>query len=364
MKTIVYLTINTVNKKIYVGVHDTDTDKFDGYLGNGVMENDNRSYERCKTPFHFAVKKYGIKSFKRVTLQTFDNREDALELEKRIVNEKFILRKDTYNIALGGGNPPRWNIIKCYQYDLNGNYINEFDSFMDASKEINSSSSTISNACKENMSSFGFYWSIDKFDKLPKEYMRRSHDNSCKYVYQYDINGNYIKEYPTITIAAKKLNKEMNRISLALKKGLIMDEYYFSFDKLDKFVGINKYNSTKKPVHQYSLEGDFIRSFESCSEASRSLIYNNTSKIGSKAKKQGYACGYLWSFEKLEKLNPYKRESSRTEYNQKPIGLFDIDGNLVKRFDSCKDCYLEYPGFKHCLDKNRIAYKKYFFKTL
>ena len=56
MKTIVYLTINTINKKIYIGIHDTDTDKFDGYLGNGVYDNDKSSYEHCKTPFEYAVK--------------------------------------------------------------------------------------------------------------------------------------------------------------------------------------------------------------------------------------------------------------------------------------------------------------------
>jgi len=36
-KTIVYLTVNTVNKKIYIGIHDTENpDKFDGYIGNGI----------------------------------------------------------------------------------------------------------------------------------------------------------------------------------------------------------------------------------------------------------------------------------------------------------------------------------------
>lgn len=34
---IVYLTINTKNRKIYVGVHSTEDDKvFDGYIGNGI----------------------------------------------------------------------------------------------------------------------------------------------------------------------------------------------------------------------------------------------------------------------------------------------------------------------------------------
>ena len=37
IKFIVYLTTNLVNRKIYVGVHRTETPEiFDGYLGNGL----------------------------------------------------------------------------------------------------------------------------------------------------------------------------------------------------------------------------------------------------------------------------------------------------------------------------------------
>ena len=32
----VYLTINLENYKQYIGVHKEDSDKFDGYIGNGV----------------------------------------------------------------------------------------------------------------------------------------------------------------------------------------------------------------------------------------------------------------------------------------------------------------------------------------
>jgi hypothetical protein len=37
-KYIVYQTINLVNNKIYIGVHRTNPDIFDGYIGNGVQQ--------------------------------------------------------------------------------------------------------------------------------------------------------------------------------------------------------------------------------------------------------------------------------------------------------------------------------------
>ena len=39
LKYIVYCTTCTANNKIYVGVHRTNPDVFDGYIGNGVFIN-------------------------------------------------------------------------------------------------------------------------------------------------------------------------------------------------------------------------------------------------------------------------------------------------------------------------------------
>lgn len=36
IKYILYITINNINRKIYVGVHKTDISKFDGYIGDGL----------------------------------------------------------------------------------------------------------------------------------------------------------------------------------------------------------------------------------------------------------------------------------------------------------------------------------------
>lgn len=86
MTYIVYLTINKVNYKKYIGVHRTkNPDIFDGYLGCGVYRDCPSSYKRSNTPFQYAVNKYGVDNFKRITLATFNNELDAYTLESHLV---------------------------------------------------------------------------------------------------------------------------------------------------------------------------------------------------------------------------------------------------------------------------------------
>jgi hypothetical protein len=85
---IVYEIINLKNDMVYVGVHITK-DLNDSYLGSGLN-------------LTKAIKTFGKENFKRKILYIFDNAEDMLSIEKEIVNDSFIKRNDTYNIALGG----------------------------------------------------------------------------------------------------------------------------------------------------------------------------------------------------------------------------------------------------------------------
>lgn len=88
MHHIVYLTRNMINNNFYVGKHST-YNLDDGYLGSGLK-------------LQSAIRKYGKDNFKRTTLCTCLTAEDAHNMERIIVNESFVSRKDTYNIALGG----------------------------------------------------------------------------------------------------------------------------------------------------------------------------------------------------------------------------------------------------------------------
>ena len=98
-KYIVYCTTSVVNKKINIGVHQTNRPyEFDGYLGTGVYISRTSTYEHSKCPFQFAVKTYGVNKFIRTTIKVCDTEEDALFLESELVNEEFLKRTDVYNI--------------------------------------------------------------------------------------------------------------------------------------------------------------------------------------------------------------------------------------------------------------------------
>lgn len=103
-KNIVYITVNTVNGKFYFGVHRTNPDIFDGYIGCGIYS-DNTADEPF--PLHKAVRKYGYKNFKRTTIAIFpdteEGRKQAFDLEKTLVNSTLLKSRNCYNLALGGG---------------------------------------------------------------------------------------------------------------------------------------------------------------------------------------------------------------------------------------------------------------------
>lgn len=85
---VVYKTTNTVNNKIYVGLHSTD-DLNDSYLGSGHILKE-------------AIKKYGRDKFIKEILYVFPSRKEARRMEASIVDEEFVARPDTYNLTVGG----------------------------------------------------------------------------------------------------------------------------------------------------------------------------------------------------------------------------------------------------------------------
>jgi hypothetical protein len=84
----IYKTTNLINNKIYIGKHQT-SDLNDGYLGSGKL-------------LQRAIAKLGRDKFTKEILFVFDNIDDMNRKEREIVTEEFCLRRENYNISVGG----------------------------------------------------------------------------------------------------------------------------------------------------------------------------------------------------------------------------------------------------------------------
>lgn len=73
---IIYKTINLINNKIYIGMHET-YDLNDGYMGSGKA-------------IELAFRKYGKKNFNREILFFCKTREEMRQKERELVTEEFM----------------------------------------------------------------------------------------------------------------------------------------------------------------------------------------------------------------------------------------------------------------------------------
>lgn len=92
---------------------------------------------------------------------------------------------------------------------------------------------------------------------------------------------------------------------------------------------------TKKEVYCYNLNGEFLKQYESLSDAERQTGINN-SNISRAIKTQGRTKEYLWSYEKLANLTPYKRKVGVIVPKGKKVEQLDLNGNVLNQFESLK----------------------------
>lgn len=354
-KTIVYLTTNIKNKKIYVGVHDTVTPYvWDYYLGEGVYANKPSSIKHPKCPFHYAVKKYGFDAFVRSTIKVCDTRKEALAIEAFIVDENFIKRDDTYNVALGGGDPPRSD-KPVFQYDLQGNFIQEFPTRLIAEKSIGLRSG-ICSAVKTKTICGGFLWADEKVDKL--DVSKYLIVNQKVIIYAYNSDGTFYKKYPTISSFCKEQKVTLGPVQRAIATKTKVRGFYISLEKLNKF----KKEFVKKsssPVYQYNLDGTFVRKWNSCLEVQKYLS-KGYSQISSKIRRGNPICGdYQWSREKFKSMPSVLKFN-----NKRKVGQYDKDGNLIRIFETVRECRKQFGNVSRVLSGKANHCKGFVFKYI
>lgn len=294
---IVYKTTNLINGKIYVGVHRTNVDIFDNYYGCGCYKKDLKNNR--VNGFPAAIRKYGCKNFKRETLFEFPDTNEgmlaAYKKEEEIVTEEFVKRKDTYNLTRGG----QWTVYETLkkpiaQYTIQGKFIRSWESTSEAQLKLGLTS--IPNALL-GISKYAGEWQWRYYNGDDSDI--EAVTTKEKSVYQFDLQGNLIKCWRSITEASKSFEEDRQysiKVMISrccLGKTNQVNGYYWSFKPKFEF-RTNKHYSA---VAKYDDNGIFLESYTTIKEAAeRNNIKTSTNIIACIKGKQKHCGGFRWRY--------------------------------------------------------------------
>lgn len=260
-KYIVYMTTNTKCKinglnRIYIGVHETENPEiFDGYIGCGVKIQQPSSYKYPKTPFQYAVKKYGVDCFKRTVLYVYDTPEEAYQKEHDIVNDDFLKQEHVYNVALGGQYEERYKPL--YQFDFSGNLVKAWERSLDAYEFYGYEGYKWDSAKRNKCSFLGFYWSTDS--EIDLSYYTK--EPLGKDTYLYTKHGKLLQIFESVNKCSLYLNYSCGDLCRAIKnQTLIQGKFYVSDKIVDEFKPNPRRQWMKETFFVYK-EGKFIGEF-------------------------------------------------------------------------------------------------------
>ena len=263
MKYIVYLTtnlksqINGINR-IYVGVHKTENPSiFDGYIGCGCYINQPSTYMYPKTPFQYAVKKYGVQAFRREILFIFDNKQDAYNKEAEIVNIDFLKQAHTYNACLGGISYNNYKPL--YQFNLEGTLIKKWEYSIEAYEFYNVPMEKFEYAVHDKHPLFDSLWATQDSINLT-EYSTKTWGEP-KVTHLYSKDGKWLKEFISRKACAEYIGTKEEVIVKAIKQdSLVLKQYYVSDSLVDEIKPKARKQYAKSKIYVYDENSCLIGS--------------------------------------------------------------------------------------------------------
>ena len=228
----VYLIINKLNDKKYVGLtKQTIKERFYEHICKS------RRQKLNEKSLHFAMKICGTENFTIEVLKVCSSLNEMNKYERYYI-KYYNTMENGYNFNSGGANfvyteeyknylsETSFNSKEVYVFKADGSFVGKYYSVNKACRVLNIKTKPAFRVLSGlRKSTSGYHLSYDGTFSTPKEKRKK--------VFKYDLNGNFIQEYESITECARCNNTSNSSIWRVIYKRRKQNKgYIYSFEKL------------------------------------------------------------------------------------------------------------------------------------
>ena len=326
----IYKIYNDINDKVYIGQTTTTIEhRWGQHKSQSKKDND---------VLYRAIRKYGVDSFfieQIDVIKCCNKKELKTTLNKKEIYyiEKFnsLITNNGYNMTPGGNANSIYKTHVVDVYYKNGVFVCTCDSASEAARITNTSVVIVEKSCKGKgvtTNNYVYRYHGDDFLKYAIEFV----PYNLTEVYQFDLSGKLIGHYESFTQAETKTGINAMQISSSISRGTgFCCGFYWSKSNIFNYIE----NTNKTKVDQYSLDGVFIKTYDSITEAANQ--YNTSdSNIQSVCAGISYtAVGFVWRYHK----DPYNLYEIKTHC--KKIDMYTKNGVFIRTYNSIIEAALD-----------------------
>lgn len=319
----------TPSNKVYIGITSQEPEK--RWLSGHGYRN---------TYFAKAIKKYGWENIKHEIIFSQLDEVEAKEKEVELIElYQSYDRQYGYNCTRGGDGTAGLirskeqiqnlkNLLSktVYQRKLDGTLIKKWNGIREIERQTGFHRHNITACCnKKCFQSHGYLWSFDEYyiAKKPKR-------KNCKTVYQYDLNGKFIKRWNSLADIEKELGYHKNNIShCCLSTSSSAYGYIWKYEKKNNIKYENKNIKKIKKVYQLTKSMQLIKIWDSLGDIEKELGHSKSVIQQCCVCKLKTAYGFIWRYECTLHNN-----ISLISSQAKKVIQMDKQYNVIDVFDS------------------------------